>query len=187
VGVNNGKAFTRNPCLASQYHWAKGGQSAPAVYINLHYPSAPTVSSLLGPAGLCSFDEAHCHAYNFGYNAARYATVYAGREGVRAATWWLDVETENTWSADVTLNQQVITGAIAYLEQRHQSVGIYSTPYQWGEIAGRFAPGLPVWTAGAEDLAEARARCGNPAYAFGGGSVQMVQFIEEFDTNVVCP
>lgn len=186
VGVNHGKANTKNPCLRSQFRWAASGGATPGVYLNLNSPPKGTYSSLIGPGGRCRPGDAGCVAYNYGYNAAAFAMAYARSQGAVTSEWWLDVETMNTWSADVRVNARVIQGAIDYLQRKNASVGVYSTPYQWREIAGRYAPGLPVWTAGAESLAEAKSRC-SPAYAFGGGRVVLVQYVEQFDTNYRCP
>jgi hypothetical protein len=64
-------------------------------------------------------------------------------------------------------------------------VGIYSTP-RWRIIAAGYARGLPGLP-GTGDL-EAVARCFDPAYAFGGGAVRMVQYYDYgFDTDYACP
>lgn len=128
-----------------------------------------------------------CNAYQWGYNNAAAAVSYARSFGVSPKNWWLDVETGNYWTDDVSLNAQVIRGTIAYLQNTGKTVGVYSTPRQWRIIAGTFAPGLPVWTAGAADVGEAMGRC-NPQYAFGGGQVQLVQYVSEhLDMSYVCP
>jgi hypothetical protein len=41
------------------------------------------------------------------------------------------------------------------------------------------------WTAGASDAESAPGRC-NERYAFGGGEVVMVQWVETYDRNYVC-
>jgi hypothetical protein len=124
--------------------------------------------------------------YNYGWNSARDAAGRARFAGVVTNEWWLDVETMNHWSDNKGLNERIIAGAIEYLEARGFRVGIYSTPYQWGVIAGGYAPGRPVWTAGAENFLEAVGRCTNPRYAFGGGRVELVQYVEKYDTNIIC-
>lgn len=186
VGVNGGKAFTSNDCLRQQYDWARGIGSDPAVYINLNYTDRVTLHTIAGPAGICAPRDERCTAYNYGWNAARDAVATGRSQGVTAREWWLDVETENRWSEHVELNTRVVAGAIDYLSSQNLQPGIYSTPYQWGEITGKFAPGLPVWTAGAGNLADAQKRC-TGEFAFGGGRVRLVQYIEKFDTNWVCP
>lgn len=187
VGVNNGKPFTENKCLASQWYWTGQYSVRDAVYINLDYPRTTTVYQLWGPAGFCSMDDLMCQTYNYGWNAARDAVVRAKRAGVKTDEWWLDVETMNHWSEQRGLNERIIAGAIEYLQGQEFKVGIYSTPYQWGVIAGGYMPGLPVWTAGAEDYVEALQRCDDDMrWGFGGGNVELVQYVETYDTNVIC-
>jgi len=148
-------------------------------------PPTATPTAAPTPAPPTAADE--CNAYQYGYNNAAAAVAYARSFGADLKYWWLDVETGNYWTDDVSLNTQVIRGTIAYLQNLGKVVGVYSTPRQWRMIAGSFAPGLPVWTAGAADVAEAMARC-TPDYAFGGGKVQLVQYVSEhLDMSYVCP
>ena len=186
IGVNGGRAYTVNKCLKAQWAWAAKGNLPAAVYINLNHPRTWTSQSESGPAGTCRSDDDWCLAYNFGYNAAAFAVSHARSQGVSPAFWWLDVETMNYWSSDTDLNAHIIGAAIDYFRERQLPVGAYSTPYQWREIAGRYAPGLPAWTAGAIGLEQAVTRC-TSKYAFAGGQVALVQYVEEFDTNYVCP
>ena len=39
VGVNGGRAFSENPCFATEYEWAKRRPAAPGVYINTGNPA----------------------------------------------------------------------------------------------------------------------------------------------------
>lgn len=185
VGVTGGKAFTRNPCLKEQWKWAQEGDGPAAVYINVNSPRDDSIPVGFPPF-ICIGDDAGCRSYRWGYLTARHAVAYARSQGVTTRDYWLDVETMNYWSPDRQANAEVIAGAIDYLQERGLNVGIYSTPYQWRLIAGDFAPGLPVWTAGAESLEDAMERC-TEKYAFGGGEVVMVQWVEQFDRNWVCP
>ena len=186
VGVNGGRPFTGNRCLKSQWHWTGQYSQRDAVYMNLDYPRKLTIQQMWGPAGFCDADDVMCQAYNYGWNAARDAVARARDAGVKTSEWWLDVETMNHWSDQKGLNERVIGAAIEYLQGRGLWVGIYSTPYQWNLIAGGYMPGLPVWTAGAGGYEDALTRCWNPKYAFGGGQVVLVQYVETYDTNVVC-
>ncbi|MBI2764336.1 MAG: hypothetical protein HYX53_00325 [Chloroflexi bacterium] len=186
VGVNGGRPFTENPCYREQYEWAKQAESQPAVYLNLEYPRETSLNTVVGPAGVCRIEDAGCNAYNFGYNSARDAVDSARRAGTNPTRWWLDVEEMNTWSPDTALNARVISGAIDYLRSQKVTTGAYSTAYQWGEIAGDYRPGIASWAAGARDLAEAQQRC-TGAFAFAGDTVAMVQWVEKFDRNWVCP
>jgi hypothetical protein len=176
VGVTGGFAFTHNPCLRAQYTWASASGRAPSVYINTKYPAGTTIGQRdTGPAGTCAPTNTRCQAYNYGYKTAQDAVAYAKTQGVVApATWWLDVETENTWSENKTMNAVVLEAAIDYLESEQLTIGIYSTAHQWQQIAGEFAPGLPNWVAGASDLEDAKALCATGA--FGGGTTEMVQY-----------
>jgi hypothetical protein len=42
--------------------------------------------------------------------AGLYALSYANSRNVHASTWWLDVETSNTWNNDVAQNQNSLAG-----------------------------------------------------------------------------
>ncbi|OAI40421.1 hypothetical protein AYO38_00975 [bacterium SCGC AG-212-C10] len=180
IGVNGGRITSRNDCLEGQFAWAKQADSVPHVYMNTNAP----------PDGykheFCPNDPA-CAYYQWGWDHTRATVAYARSKNADARYWWLDVETGNYWSNNVFLNAEVLQGAIDYLKSTGHIIGIYSTPRQWGIIAGNYRPHLPNWTAGAADLAEAKKRC-TAQYAFGGGTVVMVQYVsEEFDTNYVCP
>jgi len=148
VGVNGGRAFSTNPCLASQYTWAKGRPSRPGVYVNTGNP-APT-SSFYWPASgvkdpaLCtdnrSTTDPGC-AYNYGWHAAEHAlkTGKKASSGMTGVTWWLDVEIANSWNGNGIANAADLQGAADYLRSHGvASVGIYSTGYQWKTITGGY-------------------------------------------------
>jgi hypothetical protein len=181
LGVTGGKPTTLNPCLPQQAAWAKTAGTLPQLDMNVAGVPAGYDSPL------CAASDTPCQAYQFGANSAASSLRYAAESGVTASNWWLDVETGNYWTSDHFLNERVIAGAIETLQSTGHNVGIYSTPLQWSIIAGGFAPKLNVWTAGAEDVYDAAARC-NPKYSFGGGLVALVQYVsEEFDMSYVCP
>lgn len=187
VGVTGGRAFYHNACLADEFHWATAGSTAPSLYMNLNYAIGTTASNgLSGPKGDCSRRDKACQAYNYGYNAALDAATYGASVGATATTWWLDIETGNSWSRDKTLNAMVIQGAIDYLGTLG-TVGIYSTAYQWGVIAGSFSPGLPNWVAGAPSRDAAPAYCADTSKAFAGGQAWLVQYPNgSFDGDYAC-
>jgi hypothetical protein len=186
IGVNGGRPFTQNKCFADQYTWALKNYAKPAVYMNLSYITDRFRDySFKGPNVCEDFDEP-CLAYNYGFQAAQFAYQDTEQFKTKPSKWWLDIEIMNTWHPDPILNEQVIKGAIDFLQLKNQSVGIYSTPYQWVLIAGNYKPMLPVWAAGAKDKFTAQLRC-NSKFAFTGGDVHMVQYIENnFDNNHVC-
>lgn len=195
VGVSDGLAYGRNPCLATQYTWASGAPTAPpAFYMNTGNPgTAATRVDWYGQTGPrpCSPDnEAGC-AYDYGYNAAKHAFEYAESQtsssAARSAAWWLDVETVNSWSADVSLNVVDIQGSIDFLKTAGvASVGVYSTSYQWGQITGgaQLGPAVPNWVAGALNAKRAAAKCSS---SFSGGPVRLVQYPSGgFDADHAC-
>jgi len=200
VGVNGGRVFSVNPCLASQIAW--GGGAATELYVNTGNPG-PALSSFW-PNGqttprVCSAtnpDTADC-AFDYGFNAARhsYETAAAAYLSLglaaspSAARWWLDVETSNSWRTATALNVAALQGELAYLRDVAgvTRIGFYSTQLQWNEITGgtlTFAA-YPSWVAGGVTLKGAQDRCKRPAFT--GGSVVLAQyFFSGFDANVRC-
>ena len=164
LGTNNGRSFTRNPCLERQLAWAKQLVMAPAFYANTGNPGpqrartwpigqqSPRVCSAADPNSIgCSYD--------YGWNAAwdSYTTATDAAQQLhrvdranarhRAANvdWWLDVETMNSWQAldgPATFAAQLrdvatIEGEVDALRTVGvQQVGIYSTALQWEQITG---------------------------------------------------
>jgi hypothetical protein len=200
VGVNGGRVFSVNPCLASQITW--GGGLATELYANTGNPG-PALSSFW-PKGqtspkVCDAanpDTADC-AYDYGWNAAKHSfdTAVAAYAQLRlagspaATAWWLDVETSNSWRSDTALNVAVLQGGVDYLRSVGVTrLGIYSTTAQWGEITGGstvFAD-LPSWGAGAPNEKAAKQHCISTP-GFTGGRLAMVQFIiSGFDADIRC-
>lgn len=183
VGVSGGKPYEDNPCLRAQYQWASAGSGRTvAFYINTANPGpASQAVSWYGqklPNGACSpSDEAAC-AFNYGFNAAHHAFDYATAQTGSAArwSWWLDVETANSWSPNVGLNIASLLGSLAFLRSQGVPVGAYSTGYQWGRIAGGAKWGdVPSWIAGANDEGQAASWCAT-SNSFTGGQVLLVQW-----------
>jgi hypothetical protein len=200
VGVNGGRVFSANPCLADQLRW--GGDAAAEVYINTGNPG-PALSSFW-PVGqtsprVCEAanpDTANC-AYDYGWNAAKdsYETLESAYTQRRigadpnATTWWLDVETSNSWRADTSLNVAALQGEVDYLVSRGVTkLGFYSTTAQWGEITGgtKVFASSPSWGAGAPNESAAKRHCTTTA-GFTGGRLALVQYpYSGFDANVRC-
>jgi hypothetical protein len=203
VGVNRGRTFSQNECLVAQLEWA--GQDAD-VYLNTANPG-PDLSRYW-PAGEsgpvdCERDDDDSHdcAYLYGWNAAAdgYARVLGAHveldwvddDAERVAgdgTWWLDVETANSWRGDRSLNVAALQGAVDFLESMDVAeVGFYSTPWLWWLVTrgtDEFAD-YPAWHAGAGHRDGAEARC--DGHAFTGGELRMVQWVEDgFDHNLSC-
>jgi len=198
IGVSDGLAYGKNPCLAQQYAWAvtaPPGAPGPAFYMNTGNPG--TLASRVdwyAPNGQMQCDTTHedgC-AYNYGFNAARdaygYASTNSSTTAAKTATWWLDVETSNSWLGSPSQNLIDIQGSIDFFTKTAfvSQVGIYSTGYQWGQITG--GAQLPTtvlnWVAGAPSKKGAPALC---SPSFSGGKVKFVQYPSGgFDADYVC-
>ena len=185
VGVTGGAPFSGNDCLDAEMVWAIHTGTT-HLYINLDFGQRKD-----GPL-TCGDGDVGCQAYNYGYDSANWAVTYAHQktnglsDGV--PVWWLDVETENVWSDNPDQNSYVIQGALDFF-QRHYNhiVGIYSTSYQWSEIAGNFAPpNVPNWVAGSGELYD-WGQCS--ASLWPGGQVWMIQYLNndlDLDQNLAC-
>jgi hypothetical protein len=155
VGVNNGLPWSANPCLTSEYQWARSKSAPPSLFMNTANPgpiskywNRPGPQTCKDPV---SYQDSGC-AYNYGWNAAADAFTLASTatSGASATNyWWLDVETVNSWNGTPQANTATIAGYIDSLTGRGVAgVGIYSTTWQWGAITGGSAfPGIPNWVA----------------------------------------
>jgi len=218
LGTNDGISFSRNPCLVGQLAWAKKLAGPPAFYANTGNPGPlqartwPTGQTSPKTCSSSNPDSLGC-AYDYGWNSAwasytvavdaaqRLHHVDRANARSRAANvaWWLDIETMNSWRTldeGPTLHAAqtdvaTIAGEVDALRIIGvESVGIYSTPFQWNQITGgvshgRFA-GIPVWLAGYGSKADAIAGCADASFT--GGPVQMTQYLgsDGFDADVVC-
>jgi hypothetical protein len=199
--------YKANPCLAEQLEWAGEGGD---LYINTANPGPR--HSQFWPSGTdeprpCDTDErpgaetTSC-AYVYGWNAAadsyrRALEAYVSLGWLdddddrlpEDITWWLDVETANSWMRDRELNVASLHGAVDYLASTGaEDIGFYSTPLLWWRVtAGTddFAD-HPAWHAGGHSQEEAAERCEHDAFT--GGSLRFVQWIEDgIDRNLRCP
>jgi hypothetical protein len=199
VGVNKGIVLSANPCLASEITWAGGTKAGlyantgnPGPALSSHWPTgqaSPRTCDAANP------DTTDC-AYDYGWNAARdsyadAATAWTalGLSGSPAAsTWWLDVETSNSWRSTTSLNVAALQGEVAGLQSRGVArIGVYSTAYQWGVITGSTTAfsAYPSWIAGASSQKNAQSRCGGSGFT--GGPTALVQYLYQgFDADVAC-
>jgi hypothetical protein len=200
VGVNGGRAFTGNPCLARQYIWALGAlspvQPRASFYMNTGNPG-PEASTRWPAAGTtqprpCDGTWSVACAYDYGWLAAQDAYARArsvAGDSAALAPWWLDVESANSWAEDTATNAASLEGAIAYLRSVNVgTVGIYALAADWETIVGPsngpFA-GLPNWRPGAASSTDAGNWCQRTVT---GGRVEFVQYPSNgFDGNTPCP
>ena len=206
VGLNNGLANTTNPCFASELSWAqqsKGGtrQDLVALYVNTanpglggsFWPDSNTYQTITigNPYGTCNHDDTPACAYIYGYAKAYDDATIRGVINPSNYLWWLDVETTNSWEANTTANAADLEGMTAYFQSIGGRVGIYSTSYQWGQIAGTVAPTSPLynlksWLAGASSLRNAQSNCALPPLT-NGGVVSLTQYVaNRLDYNYSC-
>jgi hypothetical protein len=200
VGVNNGRPFGANPCLAgaagaSELLWAGIGAELyantadPGPTLSSHWPNGQLEPRACNTAGSPGADTPTC-AYDYGWNAAQdgyrdavgayialgWAPAGATQTPV-ANVWWLDVETANSWEANTQNNVAELQGEYDYLKSAGAaSVGFYAPTNDWHTITGStgtFAS-APAWVPGASSQTDAQARCSNPGV--NGGPALIAQF-----------
>jgi hypothetical protein len=207
VGVNNGLANTTNPCLATQLTWAgssSGSTAQPKVqlYVNTANPGLagswwPTSNTYAGtkvfnPYGNCKANDvgAAC-SYMYGWAKAYDDAYIRGISNPSGYTWWLDVETGNSWSGDKVANRADLEGMVAFFGSINAKTGIYSTATQWSQIAGTVPATsplytLPSWLAGARTMTAASRNCSSTPLT-GGGKVSLTQYVSGgFDYDYSC-
>ena len=105
VGVTDGQGYSTNPCIAKEASYFKNL----SLYVNTGWYNKSTHINATAPK-VCATGDNNCLAYNYGYNAGLYSINAAMGVGVSSATWWLDVETGNTWNTNVVQNQNSLQG-----------------------------------------------------------------------------
>lgn len=207
VGVNAGTGTTSNPCLADQLAWGDrladdGSVIRADVYVNTANPGhlgdwwptsdlTRTGVPVTDPAGRCAGAEDAACAYVYGYSIGVDDVTARGVTDAASRTWWLDVETMNSWSWDRQANLAAVEGMAAAIRASGADVGVYSTQRQWNLIVGDATPsvalaGAPSWIAGATSRAGALANCA-AASLTPAGRVRMVQWVEHgLDHDIAC-
>ena len=209
VGVNNGLANTTNPCLHEQLRWAEDSAGHPdqptvSLYVNTANPGAvgswwpendeyPAGRAVHNPYGPCKAgDYGKACAYMYGFAKAYDDAHIRGITDPSTYFWWLDVETENTWSStDQEANRTVLEGMTDFFHSIGAQVGIYSTGQQWARIVGTVSSSsnlysLPSWLAGSLNASGAASACSNAPLTV-GGRVALTQFVSRgFDYNYSC-
>lgn len=226
VGVNGGLATTTNPCLASQLTWAnqsKSGstQSKVQLYVNTANPYGvagittwptsnidQTGQTTNNSYGTCVGANDTACSWQYGWNraiadnldrfipAAQAASI---NSSASAYTWWLDVETGNSWQAPslespnaYANNVATLEGMTAYFKSQNVQVGLYSTAPQWSQITGNAIPansnlnGLANWRPSGTSLNIAISNC-SVAPLTTGGYISMTQYVQRsLDKNHSC-
>lgn len=194
VGLTNGRAFTRNPCLASQLSWVARRSLPVAGYTMLSYPTSAELKKYAasGPYTTATLTG---RLRNYGYAQTRYALANAARAGLAAPLVWVDVEprAERPWSSRTARNRAVITGALRAIRARHLRAGIYSYAYAWRTLTGSWQLDLPLWmpsgshaSTWAKRRSAALAACRRTSFT--GGALVMTQWVwNNRDYDIACP
>lgn len=211
VGLNGGKANNFNSCFDSEWAWAqtsKGGTSqvGAQLYLNTGNPGDvlaqysvttwPTTSVAADPHGWCSgtyTDDMAC-SWEYGYERAQADLAFFSSPTRPAAngTWWLDIETSNSWTSDPAKNQAALEGMVYALQQDNHPVGIYASSSSWSSLFGPVAAtstlySLPEWRPGATTLNRAQSNCGLVPFE-GNGKVAITQYVStNVDYDYSCP
>ncbi len=184
IGVTGGLDFHANHCLGQETTWFVGHY---ALYMNTGYPGATRGKKFMSSPRHCTVTDNQCLAYNYGFAASEYGLRLAANSGAYSNMWWLDVETDNSWTTSTAVNQASLMGAVAAIQQNSflAKVGFYSTTDQWQEITGGWKNGMPAWlaTGAASEQSAARA-CSTTA--FNGGPLWLSQYTTSIDGNVAC-
>lgn len=186
VGVTDGLVYSNNNYLAKE---AKNFSNL-SLYVNTGL-NASSTSIYYQKAQVGCNGNVYCAAYNYGYNAGIAAVKYAQSQGVNAATtWWLDVETANSWTTDYAQNIQSLQGEIDALKANGATtVGVYSTTAQWNYITGGWQNGFPSWGATTWTTAK-QALTYSTGHEFTGGPSYLMQYRpkgSQVDYDVACP
>ena len=188
VGLTNGPGFTRNPCLTTQLAWARARAIQTAAYAVASYPTAAQLRRY-AQAGPYRGTTWRGRLRNVGYAEARYNLATLSAVGLSVPHIWVDVESYpfRPWSRSILGNRALVRGALQGYRDAGLTVGIYSTPLQFAQIAGWVGWAVPEWhTAGSRGRSTALARCAESPFT--GGPVVLSQWwTSRADHDLTCP
>jgi len=185
VGVTDGLGYSTSPCIKQE----AGNFSNLSLDVNTGWYDQSAYINPTSPL-VCTANDSNCLAYNYGYNAGLYAVSAANAAGVAPkTTWWLDVETSNTWNTDVIQNQNSLQGEYQALKDNGATtVGVYSTTAQWKTVTGAWQNNWPSWGATTWPTAkQAETYC--TGHQFTGGPSYLMQYQPrgaKVDYDVAC-
>jgi hypothetical protein len=194
IGLTNGRAFTRNPCLARHLQVAAERGVHASAYTMLSYPNAAegAAHGSSGPFGTATHAD---RIANVGYAQSAFALDTMAAARFASPFVWIDVEprAERRWSPNLANNQALIRGALRAAADRGIGVGIYTYALAWRQITGGMILDVPLWAPGhsrartftgkMRQTAESCSRAG-----FTGGPLVMTQWVwRNRDHNVTCP
>ena len=188
IGLTNGPAFTRNPCLASQVDWARQRALPTSAYAVATFPTARQLARH-GTNGPYAGVSRRSQLRNVGHAQGRYNLRRLERVGLTVPHVWIDVEhySVRPWTRSRLDNRAVVRGIVRAYQDAGLSTGFYSTTLQWPSIVGAARWGLPEWhTAGPRSRAVALSRCDEPSFQ-GGPTVLAQWWTDTRDHDLVCP
>jgi hypothetical protein len=188
LGLTNGPAFFRNPCLEREVAWAKRHHVYAAAYAVTTYPF-PRHLRRYGSHGPYRPSTLLGRLRNVGYNQARFNIRTMADAGLRSPVVWVDVEHSSlkVWPRGIRRNQAVVTGLLRGYRDAGRRVGVYSTSSLWRQILGNAHYGLPEWrTAGQTSRSSALSRCSGAGFQ-GGRAVLSQWWTSAKDLDVMCP
>ena len=193
VGLTNGRAFTRNPCLSAHLEVARQRGVAVSAYTMLSYPNAAerAAHGASGPFGTATYID---RIANVGYAQAAFALDTMASAAFPSPFVWIDVEprAERRWSRTPANNQALIRGALRAAQDRGIGSGIYTYDLAWRQITGGMTLDVPLWAPGhsrartfAGKMRQTAASCAR--IGFTGGPLVMAQWVwRNRDYNVTC-
>ena len=184
VGVNDGLDFKGNPCLIQETSWFHNY----SLYLSTGYPGDSYGIKFEFAPNYCHRNNSQCLAFNYGYTAADYSLKYASLRNVHATYWWLDVETDNSWTDNPAAN-------VASLREDGECPRtlFVSTDYRFlclsiaaGQLNRNWQNRLPAWVdSAATKKINAITDC--KEQSFNGGPITLTQFTPILDLDYVCP
>jgi hypothetical protein len=194
IGLTNGRAFTRNPCLAQHVAVARERGVKAAAYTMLSYPNRAErrAHGDSGPFGTATYPD---RIANVGYAQAAFALDTMAAAGFASPFVWIDVEprVERPWSRTTANNQALIRGALQAAADRGLGTGIYTYARAWAQITGGMQLDVPLWAPGHSHARTDAARFAQTAQScarasFTGGPLVLTQWVwRNRDHNVACP
>ncbi len=148
VGLGGGRPFSTNSCAAGEWSAATGATTlAPSAYFNTGYAGAyaksvdATCAGASSSAGVYGTARGHQlkqdeEAWAIGCSEVDSAHAFLTTWSSSTPTlWWADVETANSWSTNLALNQLTLDGISSQMTTLGLG-GFYSTPSMWASITG---------------------------------------------------
>jgi hypothetical protein len=194
IGLTNGRAFTRNPCLAGHLDAARDRGVPVSAYTMLSYPNAAerAAHGTSGPFGSATYAD---RIANVGYAQAAFALDTMAAAQFPSPFVWIDVEprAERRWSRTIANNQALIGGALRAASDRGVGSGIYTYALAWRQITGGMILDVPLWAPGhsrartfAGKMRQTIDSCSR--IGFTGGPLVMAQWVwRNRDHDVTCP